>query len=259
MQEDERDTMEAKDSSAATEARFSPSKVAGAVVMLAALGLAVTKLGPAASPYVTDFLSWVDSLGVWAPVVFIVGYAVCTVAFIPGSLLTMAGGVLFGLAGGTAYVFVGATLGSTAAFLISRYGARGWIEKRLAGNERFAVIDEAVGGEGLKIVFLLRLVPFFPFIWLNYGLGLTQVKLRHYVLAGFGMLPGTFLYVYYGKAIGSLAALSQGQAAERGAEQWIFLGLGLVAAIAVTTVITRVAKKALAEATQRPATAGSET
>ena len=230
-------------------ARVEPTKVVAAVVVLVVLGLVVKTVGPAAAPYVSKFLAWVDSLGVWAPVVFIVGYAVCTVAFVPGSLLTMAGGILFGLVGGTAYVFVGATLGATAAFLISRYGARGWIEARLAGNARFAVIDEAVAGEGLKIVFLLRLVPFFPFIWLNYGLGLTQVKLRHYVLGSFGMLPGTFLYVYYGKAIGSLAALSQGQAAERGAEQWVFLGLGLVAAIAVTTVITRVAKKALADAT----------
>lgn len=227
-----------------------PTKLIGIVVVLGLLAFAVKKLGPAAGPYVADFLAKVESLGIWAPVVFILGYAVCTVAFIPGSLLTMSGGILFGLVGGTAYVLVGATLGSTLAFLISRYVARGWIEKRLEGNERFAVIDKAVAGEGLKIVFLLRLVPFFPFIWLNYGLGLTQVKLRDYVIAGLGMAPGTFLYVYYGKAIGSLAALSQGETAERGAEQWIFLGLGLVAAIAVTTVITRVAKKALAEATE---------
>ena len=219
------------------------------LLVVVGLGLLLRKLGPVATPYVTDFLDWVDSLGVWAPVVFILGYAVCTVAFVPGSLLTMAGGILFGLWAGTAYVFLGATLGSGSAFLISRYLARRAIEKRLEGNERFALIDRAVGKQGLKIVFLLRLVPFFPFIWLNYGLGLTQVKFRDYLLAGVGMIPGTFLYVYYGKAIGSLAALSQGKTAEQGAEQWVFLGLGLVAAIAVTTVITRIARRALAEAT----------
>ena len=223
------------------------------LVVLAAvlvLVLAAGRLGPVVAPYVSQFLAWVDSLGVWAPVVFIVGYAVCTVAFVPGSLLTLAGGILFGLGAGTAYVLLGATLGSGAAFLISRYLARGMIEKRLQGNERFALIDKAVGEEGLKIVFLLRLVPFFPFIWLNYGLGLTRVRFLDYLIAGVGMAPGTFLYVYYGKAIGSLAALSQGQTVEKGTEQWVFLGLGLVAAIAVTTVITRIAKKALAEATE---------
>ncbi|MEM1181461.1 MAG: FAD-containing oxidoreductase [Acidobacteriota bacterium] len=230
--------------------------VAGRAVKIA-LGLAVAAglfalvrwLGPTVAPHVSDFLAWVDSLGFWAPVVFIVGYAVATIAFVPGSLLTMSGGVLFGLVGGTAYVFVGASLGSGLAFLISRYVARGAIEKRLDGNERFALIDKAVGRQGLKIVFLLRLVPFFPFIWLNYGLGLTRVRFLHYLMAGVGMLPGTFLYVYYGKAIGSLAALSQGQSAERGAEQWVFLALGLVAAVAVTTIITRIARRALADAT----------
>lgn len=208
------------------------------------------RLGPAIAPQITEFLSWVDSLGFWAPLVFVLGYALCTVAFVPGSLLTMAGGVLFGLVGGTAYVLVGALLGASLAFLISRYLARGMIESRLADNERFELIDTAVAKEGLKIVFLLRLVPFFPFVWLNYGLGLTQVQLRHYVIGSLGMLPGTFLYVYYGKAIGSLASLAQGETAEQGDERWIFLALGLVAAIAVTSVITRIAKKALAEATE---------
>lgn len=225
-----------------------PKRIALILAVVALIG-AARFLGPLAAPYVTQFLDWVDSLGPWAPVVFILGYAICTVAFVPGSLLTMAGGILFGLVGGTIYVLIGATLGSGSAFLISRYVARRAIEERLEGNERFALIDKAVGREGLKIVFLLRLVPFFPFIWLNYGLGLTRVKFRDYLIAGLGMAPGTFLYVYYGKAIGSLAALSQGQTAEKGTAHWVFLGLGLVAAVAVTTVITRVAKKALAEAT----------
>jgi len=89
----------------------------------------------------------------------------------------------------------------------------------------------------------------FPCIWLSYGLGLTRVRFWHYLVAGVGMLPGTFLYVYYGKAIGSLAALAQGQSVDQGAERWVLLGLGLVAAVAVTTIITRIARRALAEAT----------
>ncbi|MEM9594670.1 MAG: TVP38/TMEM64 family protein [Acidobacteriota bacterium] len=225
--------------------------VKGIALLVAAvlLFLLVRRFGPAVQPHVSEFLSWIDSLGVWAPVAFIVGYVVLTVALIPGSLLTMSGGVLFGLVGGTLYVAIGATLGASAAFLISRYLARGRIEKRLEGNRKFAAIDRAVGDQGLKIVLLLRLSPFFPFVWLNYGLGLTQVRFRDFLLACLGMLPGTFLYVYYGKAIGSLAALAAGETAERGAEQWVFLAVGLVATVLVTTVVTRIAGRALAEAT----------
>ncbi|MEM8932178.1 MAG: TVP38/TMEM64 family protein [Acidobacteriota bacterium] len=226
-------------------------RLVGVLLIVAAVAWLLHQASPWITPKVTAFLDWVDALGFWAPVVYVVGYAVATVAFIPGSLLTMAGGILFGVVQGTALVFVGATIGSSIAFLIARYVARGAIERRLDGNTRFQVIDQAIGGDGARLVFLLRLVPFFPFIWLNYGLGLTRVRFRDYVLGAFGMLPGTMLYVYYGKAIGSLAALTQGASVERGAEQYVFLGLGLVAAIAVTTLITRRARQALAEATAK--------
>lgn len=229
-------------------------KIVGALVVLGLLVWLLRRFGPAIQPQVEAFLSWVDSLGVWAPVAFVLGYAIATVAFIPGSLLTMAGGALFGLWKGTALVFVGATLGASAAFLVARYVARGFVEGKLEGNEKFAVIDRAVGRNGLKIVFLLRLVPFFPFVWLNYGLGLTKVRFRDYVLACVGMLPGTFLYVYYGQAIGSLAALAEGDRPEQGWERYVFLGLGLVAALVVTTLITRIARRALAEETEIDAT-----
>lgn len=225
------------------------TKIAVAIVALAAVAFLLRQLGPQVTPYVTDFLDWVDSLGFWAPVVYILGYAAATVAFVPGSILTMAGGVLFGIALGTAYVFVAATLGACLAFLVARYVARGAIERRLEGNDRFRLIDEAIGEDGLKLVVLLRLVPFFPFVWLNYGLGLTRVRFRDFALGSFGMLPGTLLYVYYGKAIGSLAALAGDAEVEHGAGYWTVLGLGLAAAIAVTTLVTRRARQALAEAT----------
>ena len=212
-----------------------------AAVVLTALILG----GRQAGPYLPQFASWVEGLGWLGPVVFILGYAVATVAFIPGSLLTLAAGAIFGLVQGTLYTFVGATLGASAAFLIARYGARGWIERRIAGNARFAAIDKAVGREGFKIVALLRLSPIFPFNLLNYSLGLTRVRFVDYLLASVAMLPGTLLYVYYGKAAGSLAAVAGGVKTERGPEYWLTLGLGLAATIAVTTVITRLAGRAL--------------
>jgi uncharacterized membrane protein YdjX (TVP38/TMEM64 family) len=213
---------------------------------LAALILGGRRLGQ----YVPQFAGWVEGLGVWGPVVFILGYAVATVAFIPGSLLTLAAGAIFGLARGTLYTLLGATLGAAAAFLVARYLARGMIERkiaerRIAGNARFAAIDRAVGSEGFKIVALLRLSPVFPFNLLNYALGLTRVRFVHYFLASIAMLPGTLLYVYYGTAAGSLAAVAGGAKAEKGTAYWVTLGLGLAATVAVTTFITRLAGKAL--------------
>ena len=220
-------------------------------IILGAIAVAaVLYLGREAGGYVPQFATWVDSLGVWGPVAFIAGYVVAVVAFIPGSILTLAAGAIFGIGAGVAYVFVAATLGASAAFLVSRYVARSAIEKRLAGNPRFAAIDRAVGNEGRKIVFLLRLSQVFPFNLLNYGLGLTRVRFADYVVACFGMLPGTLLYVYYGKLAGDVAALAGGAAPERGAEYYAVLVLGLVATIVVTAIVTRIARKALASQTE---------
>jgi uncharacterized membrane protein YdjX (TVP38/TMEM64 family) len=215
-----------------------------AVLGLAAL-TALILGGRRLGQYIPQFAGWVEGLGAWGPVVFILGYAAATVAFIPGSLLTLAAGAIFGLARGTLYTLLGATLGAAAAFLVARYLARGAIERRIAGNARFAAIDRAVGSEGFKIVALLRLSPVFPFNLLNYALGLTRVRFVHYFLASIAMLPGTLLYVYYGKAAGSLAAVAGGAKAEKGTAYWVTLGIGLAATVVVTTFITRLAGKAL--------------
>ncbi len=211
--------------------------------------LALVALGRLAGGYLQPFAAWVDSLGVYGPAVFIAGYALAVVGFVPGSLLTLAAGAIFGLAEGVVYVFTAAVLGSALAFLIARYVARGAIERRIAGDPRFAAIDRAIGAQGRRIVFLLRLSPAFPFTLLNYGLGLSRVRFADYLVASLGMLPGTLLYVYYGKLAGDVASLAGGAAPERGAEYWLVLGIGLAATIAVTAVVTRIARRALREAT----------
>ena len=231
-----------------------------AVAAVAAVALLVW-LGRQGGAQVPRFAAWVEGLGVWGPLAFVAGYAVAAVALVPGSLLTLAAGAIFGLARGTAYVFVGATLGASAAFLVARYLARGAVERRLAGHPRFAALDRAVGREGRKIVFLLRLSPVFPFNLLNYGLGLTRVRFVDYLVACLGMLPGTFLYVYYGKLLGSVAEVAGGADVERGAEYWLFLALGIAATVAATAVITRRARQALATAAPelgRASTAAAE-
>lgn len=230
----------------AAEPAAPPSRPPLAKIALGLVALvAVVALARQGGSYIPQFAQWVDSLGVWGPVVFILGYAAAVVGFVPGSVLTLAAGAIFGLAGGVAYVFVAAVIGSSAAFLVSRYLARGVIEKRLAGNARFAAIDQAVGAQGRKIVFLLRLSPVFPFTLLNYALGLTRVRFVDYLAASVGMLPGTLLYVYYGKLAGDVAALAGGAAVEKGAGYYAVLAVGLVATILVTAVVTRTARKAL--------------
>ena len=185
-------------------------------------------------------LDGVANLGPWGPVIFIGLYVVATVFFIPGSALTLGAGALFGVMWGSVYVSIGSTLGATGAFLVGRYLARDTIARKIERNKRFTAIDRAVADQGWKIVLLTRLSPVFPFTLLNYAFGLTRVKLGHYVASSWvGMMPGTVMYVY----IGSIAnAASEG----RSAGQWVLYGVGLLATVAVTLVVTRIAKQALA-------------
>jgi uncharacterized membrane protein YdjX (TVP38/TMEM64 family) len=234
-----------------TAGRTSTGRVLVGIAALVALAV----LGRAVGGYVPQFAEWVDSLGAWGPIAFVAGYVVACVAFIPGVLLTLAAGAIFGWLG-VLYVFVGAGLGASAAFLIARYLARSAVERKVDGNPRFAAIDRAIARDGRKIVMLLRLSPVFPFNLLNYALGLTQVRFRDYVLAMAGILPGTLLYVYAGKLLGDVAALAAGAAPPKGPVYYAVLGVGLAATILVTTIVTRIARRALKEATdgtERPA------
>ena len=227
-----------------------PAKIALAVIALVAL----VALGRFAGSYFASFAAWVQGIGPAGPLVFILVYALAVVAFVPGSILTLAAGAIFGLVPGTLYVLVAATLGSTLAFLVSRYLARGLVEKKLAGDPRLAAIDRAIGVEGRKIVLLLRLSPAFPFSLLNYALGLTRVRFIDYVVASIGMLPGTLLYVYSGKLVGDVAALASGAAVAKGAGYYALWGVGLLATLVVTLYVTRIARRALAQANALGAT-----
>jgi uncharacterized membrane protein YdjX (TVP38/TMEM64 family) len=229
--------------------------------LIAAAIVALVVLGRRLGAELPTFAKWVDGLGAWGPAAFIVGYALAVVAFAPGSVLTLAGGAIFGLARGTLYVFIAAVLGSSLAFLVARYVARPWVEHKIAANPRFAAIDRAIAKEGRRIVFLLRLSPAFPFSLLNYALGLTRVRFVDALAASLGMLPGTLLFVYYGRLAGEVATLAGGAPVERGAGYYAVLGLGLVATLLVTTIVTRIARRALREATEsaEPAAAAERT
>lgn len=186
-----------------------------------------------------SILDWVAAQGIWAPVLFVLVYAGGAVAFVPGSLLTLSAGAIFGVVKGTLLVSLGSTLAAAISFLLGRFALRGWVEKKLAHKPAFKAIDEAVAREGWKMVLLLRLSPAFPFTLLNYGLGLTRIGFWPAVIASWiGMLPATILYVY----LGSIARVATG---ETTTAQKVLYGVGLLATLVVTIWITRIAKRAI--------------
>ncbi len=198
-----------------------------------------------AATHLRRLLEWVQGQGVAGVLVFGATYIVATVLFVPGSILTLGAGFIYGVVWGTVTISIASTLGATAAFLVGRYVARDWIASKVAGNERFAAIDRAVGREGWKIVGLTRLSPIFPFNLSNYAYGLTKVSLRDFFFASWiGMLPGTVVFVYAGSLAADLAAVGAEERVRTPVE-WALYGLGFVATVAVTFFVTRLARRAL--------------
>jgi uncharacterized membrane protein YdjX (TVP38/TMEM64 family) len=220
------------------------TRVSGGVLLVAGLGMVLLahRFG---APVLAGLPARVARLGGWAPAAFVLAYVLATVAFVPGSLLTLAAGALFGLWKGTALAFTAATLGAAASFLVSRYVARGLVQRRLTGDQRAVAVDRAIGDHGRKVVFLLRLSPVFPFNLLNYALGLTSVRFTDYLVASLGMLPGTLVYVYCGKLIGDVARLAGPNTVRGTRGYYALLLVGLAAAIAATAIVTRAARRTL--------------
>jgi uncharacterized membrane protein YdjX (TVP38/TMEM64 family) len=187
---------------------------------------------------------WTAGLGIWGPVVLALVYIVATVLLVPGTILTLAAGGMFGLVVGTITVSIGSTLGASLAFLIARYVARDKVAARASRNRRFSAIDRAIGEGGWKIVALLRLSPAIPFNLQNYLYGLTPIRFWPYVLTSWlAMLPGTFLYVY----LGHVAGAAVGADRSRTAAEWAMLAVGLLATVVVTVYVTRLARRKLQE------------
>ena len=201
--------------------------------------------GRSLSPGLLKIVAHIQSVGPAAPAAFILIYALAVVALIPASLLTIAGGAVFGLLPGMVYALVGATLGSTGAFLIGRHVARRLVARRLNAMPRFVAIERAVSARGRRIVFLLRLSPVVPFNFLNYALGLTTISVWDFVVASLGTVPGAFVYAYAGKVTGEALVLAGKAEVPKNASYYAVLLAGLVATIAATTVVTRTARRAL--------------
>jgi uncharacterized membrane protein YdjX (TVP38/TMEM64 family)/rhodanese-related sulfurtransferase len=176
--------------------------------------------------------TWLNGFGLWAPPAFVLIYALAAVLFIPGSVLTLAGGGLFGPLWGTVWNLAGASLGAGLAFLTARYVASDWVTQKAGG--RLARMIEGVEAEGWRFVAFVRLVPLFPFNLLNYALGLTRIRFLTYLLtSAVCMLPGAIAYTYLGYAG------REATAGRAGAIQEALLALGMLAAVALLRRLTR--------------------
>ncbi|WP_175407543.1 TVP38/TMEM64 family protein [Streptomyces sp. TRM64462] len=194
-------------------------RLAVLVALLAALG-SWAALGGGAD-LLREVRLWVDSLGLWGPVIFAVCYALAVTALLPGSVLTASAGALFGLPVGAGAVLVGATTGAALSFGLARRLGRP-VVARHAGSGRLARLDAYLTRRGFVAVLVLRLVPLFPFSMINYGAGVAGVRFSSYVTAtALGIIPGTVVYTGLGGSLGEPAS----------AGLWIALGGLLVLSV----------------------------
>jgi uncharacterized membrane protein YdjX (TVP38/TMEM64 family) len=194
---------------------------------------------------IAAFLEWVQRAGLWGALLFGLAFIPAAVLLVPASVLTLGAGFVFGVAKGTVIVSLGSTAGAAAAFIVARTAGHDWVVGRLARYPAVDAIGRAVESEAFKVVLLTRLSPLFPFNLLNYAFGLSSVPLKTYLLASWiGMLPGTLMYIYLGSAAQSVAALLSGDLRRTPGQQAMFAA-GLVATVAVTTIVTRAARRVL--------------
>lgn len=216
-------------------------KIVAALLVIAAV-IVLFRILPVAT-WLRHFQTYVRGLGALGYLVYIVVYAVCVVAFVPASILTLGAGAIFGFVGGTIVVVIGATIGATLSFLLARTVMRKRIEAMTAKNAKFRALDRAIAAEGMKIVFLVRLAVVFPFTYINYAFGLTAIPLGRYVIATFiGILPATAAFVF-----ASSAATNAATSSTSSITKIVYIAGGVIAII-VSVLIGRIATKAIKRA-----------
>lgn len=199
--------------------------------------------------FLRDFLVWLKhGVGPWGPLIMAAAYIPLTVLALPGSILTLGGGYVFGLTVGFIADSIGSTAGATAAFLVGKTIGRSYVTGKLRDFPQFQAIASAIAKSGFKIVLLLRLVPILPFNIMNYLLSVTPIPIWSFVLASWvGMMPITFVFVYLGTTIKDISQIgSPGET--MAASQWWVLGLGLLATVVATVGISMIAKDELQKA-----------
>jgi uncharacterized membrane protein YdjX (TVP38/TMEM64 family) len=191
-------------------------------------------------------------VGPWAPFLFVLIYIVAAVTMAPAFFLTVAAGAMFGVGRGTVIVFIAASMGASAVYAVVTPLVRSPWMQRILRHRRIAAARQVVVGEGLWMMFLLRLSPIVPYTPLNYALALSGVRYVDFLLALVGMIPAIVMYTYYGKVVGDVAALAAGVSPPRGPEYYVLLVAGLVAIVVSTTMITRAARRAVERQQRHP-------
>ena len=184
-------------------------------------------------------------LGPWGPIAFVALYVIAAVTLAPAFFLTVAAGALFGVWKGSLIVFVGASLGASAVYGLAAPLAHSRWLARVTRDPRVTAVRSAVRGEGVWVMFLLRLSPLVPYNLLNYALALSGVRYRDFVIALVGMIPAIVMYAYYGKVVGDVAVLAAGVAPPRDFAYYALMVVGLVATVVATTLIARAASQAI--------------
>jgi uncharacterized membrane protein YdjX (TVP38/TMEM64 family) len=193
-----------------------------------------------------ELIEWIRDLGALGWLAFAGLYVAVTVGLVPAAALTLGAGFAYGLAGAL-LVWPAAVIGAGLAFFIGRRLARGFVADKLGSSARFRAVDDVVGERGFRIIALLRLSPLIPFGLLNYGLSLTRVRPRDYLLAtAVGIVPGMFMYIYLGSTVGTLAAIADDSATDSTATRVAFW-IGLAVTVAVTLWVTRLARRRVNE------------
>ena len=212
--------------------------LAAALLVLAGLGLPIREMAE-------SIFGWIQGNPNISWLVFLAVYILATVLLLPGSVLTIGGGWIFGFVEGLVVVSLSSTLAASCSFLIGRYLARAWVEGKISQDSRYRSLDRAIGERGFFVVLLTRLSPLFPYNLLNYAWGISSVRLSRYVLASWmGMIPGTLLYVYLGAAASDISQLFSGASGEAVGQEWLFI-VGLAATAVLVIFIARLATKNL--------------
>lgn len=228
------------------------TRLIGGIALLGAIVLAFVFL-PVAE-LVAGLEAQMRGAGALGMVAYVAVYALATVFMVPGSVLTLLAGMVYGLVVGAALVIPASLTGATLAALLGRTLLRGWVEAKVSERPKIRALDQAIGREGFKMVMLLRLSPVLPFTLLNYALGITSVPLGTYVLASaIGMFPGTVAYVYLGSLIPNVSRLIEGGPPDSGSGlRTALLIVGGVATLVLSIWLARVAQRALDAAARTP-------
>lgn len=193
---------------------------------------------------------WIKNFGGLTPLIFITLFNIGTLLFVPGSVLTIKSGVLFGTVWGSVYVLIAAFLGAMLTFGLGRYCCRDWVYRKIQAHPRFKLMDAAIAHDGWKIVLLTRLSPVFPFNLTNYAFGLTQISLKDYLLGSLGILPGTVMYTYMGAVVGELGMSEIPQplsSPEMQILHWAIRLVGIAATIGMTVYLAQLSRHALVQ------------